>query len=258
MISKSHTKMKYEAGIDLEDLSVFYDFREADNEFLTSIGVSPRQTNNDNNSDNNDVEEDEIIMEDDGDEDWEDISNDDDDDEMADDAEGDDEEDDNLYDEYEEQLAQFGFTVTDLGELVLPNGRIIGHRALSRYYRQRVPTRKTSTAVVAARRAAGERIYDGQVYNIHGSDENNALALAKAGINPGIAAGRAAKGILVKGAGGVYTSLSIYRYRAVMRKQRREDKQGQRLWEKSKQNINRMDKKHNRLMNGVSVAHAAR
>merc|ERR1711865_419092 len=104
---------------------------------------------------------------------------------------------------------------------------------------------------------AGERLFNGHVINIHGLEENS-LALAKAGIKPGDAAGRAGNGILVKGEGGAYTSLSIYRYRAVMRKQRREDFQGKRLYERSKQNMNRMDKKANRLMNGVSVAHAKR
>lgn len=247
MISKRHAKLCYEAGIDLEDLSVFYDFTEADGEFLQSIGTNLAEKTDD------DTQEDEV-MEDDGDEDWEDIS---DDEDGASDADAGEEMEED--DQYGEQLAQFGFDVTELGELVLPNGRVIGHRALSRYYRQRVPSRDTnnSTAVVAARRAAGERLFNGQVINIHGMEENS-QTLAKAGIKPGAAAGRAGKGILVKGEGGAYTSLSIYRYRAVMRKQRREDKQGKRLYEKSKQNINRMDKKHNRLMNGVSVAHAAR
>ena len=74
-----------------------------------------------------------------------------------------------------------------------------------------------------------------------------------------MAAGRAGNGILVpSGAGGTYSQLSIYRYRAAVRKQRRGEVQGQRLHERTSQNINRMDKKHNRLMNGVSVAHAAR
>jgi len=243
MLSKSHTKLKYEAGVDLEDLSVFYDFAEADNEFLTSIGAKPRaQAQTDNNNDE--------VMEDDGDEDWEDVPDDD-----AEMGEGDDE--DDLYGEYEAQLAQFGFDINELGELILPNGRVIGHRALSRYYRQRAPTRNNSTAIVAARRAAGEVLFNGQVMNIHGSDENT-MALTKAGINPNVATGRAAKGILAKSSGGVYTSLSIYRYRAVVRKQRREDNQGHRLHHRQKTNMNKMDKKHNRLMNGVSVAHAAR
>jgi pre-60S factor REI1 len=234
MISKRHTKLKYEAGIDLEDLSVFYDFKEADNEFLRSIGVEKKTPE----------PSEDAVVEDDGDEDWEDVSE---DEEMAE-AEEDGGDDD--YDaEYEAQLAQFGFDVTELGELVLPNGRVIGHRALSRYYRQRVPSQNTSTAVVAARRAAGERLFNGQVINIHGSEQNS-LALARAGIKPGDAAGRAGKGILNMGAGGVYTSLSIYRYRAAMRKQRVEDKQFKRLHEKTSQNMNKMDKKHNRLMNG--------
>jgi pre-60S factor REI1 len=244
MISKRHTKLKYEAGIDLEDLSVFYDFTEADNEFLQSIGAK---------TDTNNPTDEGAIVEDDGDENWEDVSDDDVMDENDDNEPSDDEEDDG----FGEQLAQFGFDITELGELILPNGRVIGHRALSRYYKQRVPTRKTSTAVVAARRAAGERLLNGQVVNLHGSDEN-ALALTRAGISPAVAAGRAGNGILVKGAGGVYTSLSIYRYRAVMRKQRREDVQGKRIYERTYQNMNKMDKKGNRLTNNVSVAHAKR
>ena len=272
MISKRHTKLKYEAGIDLEDLTLFYDFAEADNEFLTSVGIeapparppaTAKQTVTGNTA--KDTEDDAVVTEeenddndDDDDAEWEDIS---DDEEMADadanEDDNDEDEDEALYDAYEEQLAQYGFDVNALGELVLPNGRVIGHRALSRYYKQRVPQNNTSTAVVAARRAAGERLFNGQVYNIHGTEEN-ALALAKAGICPSQAAGRAAKGILVKGEGGMYTSFSIYRYRAALRKQRRGDFKGKRIEEKTKQNINRMDKKHNRLMNGVSVAHAAR
>jgi pre-60S factor REI1 len=254
MISKRHTKLRYESGIDLEDLTVFYDFSEADNAFLQSVGVAARGGEGGGNidmvaADDNNGE----VVEDDGDEDWEDVS---DDEEMVQAAEpdgADDDDDDDLYDAYEEQLAQFGFDVTELGELVLPNGRVVGHRALSRYYRQRVPSRNESTAVVAARRAAGERLYNGQVYNIHGSEEN-ALALARAGIQPATASGRAGKGILVKGAGGVYTSLSIYRYRAVLRKQRRDDVKGKRLSDKTKQNINKMNKKHNKRKDEEGVA----
>ena len=36
MISKQHSKIRYEAGIDLEDLSVFYDFKEENERFLQS------------------------------------------------------------------------------------------------------------------------------------------------------------------------------------------------------------------------------
>ena len=121
MISKRHTKLKYEAGIDLEDLSVFYDFTEADNEFMKSIGATTRAKPVVSET------EDDAVMEDDGDEDWEDIS---DDEEMADDDDG--EDDEGIYDDYENHLAQYGFDVNDLGELVLPNGRVIPQRAPSR------------------------------------------------------------------------------------------------------------------------------
>ena len=64
-----------------------------------------------------------------------------------------------------------GFDVTPLGELVFPDGRIIGHRGLQRYYKQRLPQHsEQSTAVQAARKAAGERLYRGRVYNIGNGD----------------------------------------------------------------------------------------
>ena len=161
--------------------------------------------------------------------------------------------------------------MTPLGEIVFPDGRIIGHRGLKRYYKQRVISHEArSDAVRAAQLAAGERLYRGSVYQIgiSSNDEEtrscSSLALARAGLAPGMAAGRAGRGLLVPvhGAAGAaaatYSQVSIYRYRAAVRKQRRGDWQGQRLHDKSNQNMNRMDKKHNRLMNNVSVAHAAR
>ena len=98
--------------------------------------------------------------------------------------------------------------------------------------------------------AAGERIYGGQVINI------NQYNLKSEDVQG------AGKGILVpiKQDGGVagFSTLSLYRYRAAVRKQRQGDEKGKRIREKTFQNMNKMDKKHNRLMNGVSVAHAAR
>ena len=241
MISKRHTKLKYEAGVDLEDLELFYDFTEADNEFYKSIGattradtVIPEATTTTKATAEPDDDE---VMEDDGDEDWEDIS--DDEEEVAG-KQASNDDDEEMQDAYERHLAQFGFDVNALGELVLPSGRVIGHRALSRYYKQRVPNTNTSTALVAARRAAGERLFNGQVINIHGSDENS-MALTRAGINPDAAAGRAGKGILTMGKGGVYSSVSIYRFRAVVRKQRREDHQGKRIQERTRLNMNHME-----------------
>eukprot|EP00525_Craspedostauros_australis_P013481 CAMPEP_0198121600 /NCGR_PEP_ID=MMETSP1442-20131203/32568_1 /TAXON_ID= /ORGANISM="Craspedostauros australis, Strain CCMP3328" /LENGTH=86 /DNA_ID=CAMNT_0043780441 /DNA_START=21 /DNA_END=277 /DNA_ORIENTATION=- len=56
---------------------------------------------------------------------------------MSDDGNNDDDDDEALYRGYEEEIARFGLDVTALGELVFPDGRIIGHRALKKYYDQR-------------------------------------------------------------------------------------------------------------------------
>jgi len=66
-------------------------------------------------------------------------------------------------------------------------------------------------------------------------------------------------GILVRDAGSKsFSAISLYRYKAVIKKSRREEARGKRLHQKTALNINRMGKKDNRLMNGVSVAHAKR
>ena len=198
---------------------------------------------------------------------WEDVSDDDEDGEDDDDN-LDMDDDDDMYRDYEEEVARMGWKVSPLGELIFPDGRIIGHRGLRRYYKQRLSQHKeTSVAVTAARQAAGERLYRGRVYNIgyNGSagvrnDERSetSLALALVGIAPGTAEGRAGKGILVTTSSGTYSQVSVYRYCAAVRKQRRQLRQGQQLVQRSTTNINRMDKKANRLMNNVSVAHAQR
>jgi pre-60S factor REI1 len=244
MISSNHTKLRYEAGWDLEDLAVFYDFEETNADFMQ------RLHRKDEVGSDMTVEEAEPNDEDG----WEDIS----DDEAEMEEEDPDEDDESLYEGYEDEVARMGFDVTPLGELVFPDGRIVGHRSLMRYYRQRPRPQRDSTAVVAARSAAGERLYRGKVYNVNPEESSKALTLAKAGISPSLAAGRAGKGILVASGNGTWSQLSVYRYRAAIRKQRRGERQGKRLYEKTQQNMNRMDKKANRLMNDVSVARAPR
>jgi pre-60S factor REI1 len=246
MISTRHTKIRYERGIDLEEFDPFYDFSEADAEFLGHEAKNKQE----------EVLQD--VVNDDGEAEWEDVS-DDEDEEMLEPTQEEDE-DEGLYADYQDEIARFGFNVTPLGELVFPDGRIVGHRGLARYYKQRIPTSGESTAVVSARRAASERLYRGRVYTVGEEGEtsqSSALVLARAGINPATAGGRAGKGVLVPAAGG-YTALSLYRYKAVIRKARRDNARGQRLEHKTTININRMDKKANRLMNNVSVAHAQR
>jgi pre-60S factor REI1 len=263
MHNKNHTKLRYEISVDLEDLDVFYDFTDADQAFLKST-IHPRLQGP------SEVSDDDMVNEDDDEEnvddlDWEDVS---------DDEEGGDEDDDEmdgdeeLYHGYEEEVARMGWKVTPLGELIFPDGRIMGHRGLRRYYKQRLSQHKeTSVAVSAARQAAGERLYRGRVYNIgyNGNAASNDsefseknVALAIMGISPGMAAGRAGKGILVTSPSGTYSQVSVYRYRAAICKQRRQMRQGRQLVQRTTANLNRMDKKANRLMNNVSVAHAQR
>ncbi|GAX13322.1 pre-60S factor REI1 [Fistulifera solaris] len=251
MISKRHTKLRYEPDIDLEEFAVFYDFAEADAEYLGRPSSEKKTV---------DAEMEEVSGDD---EDWEDIS---DDEVAAMDVEDDDHDNEVMDNDFDEAIARMGFDVTALGELVLPDGRIIGHRLYRRYYKQRAPRTNTSNeAVNAARLAASERLYRGKVYRIgYQGDRNSSndpssgmTALMKAGIAPGMAAGRAGKGLLVK-SGGSFTAMSIYRYQAAMRKQRKGDVKGLNLYNRTSLNMNRMDKKHNRLMNGVSVAHAKR
>lgn len=262
MVNSKHCKLKYEAGIDLEEFDVFYDFTADDEAFLQAgIGNYKRRNKKRVEKETDEDEEMEVIDEDEMDEDdgeWEDVDS---DEEME----------DGLYAAYQDEITRHGFDVTPLGELVFPDGRIIGHRGLSRYYKQRFTAEDDRTSVMAARRANGERLLNGQVYDTyamrHGNgnnqDNSTALQLAKAGLAVGAARGRAGKGILVASGNGPsgaqsYTALSLYRYKAAVKKARKEEFKGRKLQERTSLPMNKMDKKANRLMNGVSVAHAAR
>mmetsp|Transcript_24756 Transcript_24756/g.35993 ORF Transcript_24756/g.35993 Transcript_24756/m.35993 type:complete len:474 (+) Transcript_24756:143-1564(+) len=277
MIAKRHTKIRYEDGVDMDEFDVFYDFTSADAEFL---GVGEEEVRAKRKIKMEEMQQRQMEEEEEDDDDesgeWEDISDDEednnDDTEMKD-AEDDDEEEEYDYQGYEEEIAKHGFDVTPLGELIFPDGRIIGHRGLARYYKQRiVPENKNNTAVVSAKKAAGERLYRGRVYDMYapptttegdGEESSSALAVSRAGAGGenaifARAQGRGGNGVLVKSKQGSYTALSLYRYRAAVRKQRKGEEQGLRLQYRQKMNMNKMDKKANRLMNGVSVAHAAR
>ncbi|CAJ1943531.1 unnamed protein product [Cylindrotheca closterium] len=230
MISTRHTKLRYEQGF-WEELDPFYDFTRDNQNFMGD-------SNNDEKGEevaSNNIKN--IAVTDDDDEDWEDVSETgDDDDDSAREFRG-----------YEKEIARFGLDITPLGELVFPDGRIVGHRALHKYYKQNIRSTATNDAVVAAKTAAGERMYEGRVVNIKSP-------------LPAETNGGSGKGILVplKGGPEAFSALSLYRYTAAVRKQRVDDDKGRRLKYRTTQNMNRMDKKANRLMNGVSVAHAAR
>mmetsp|Transcript_32755 Transcript_32755/g.68640 ORF Transcript_32755/g.68640 Transcript_32755/m.68640 type:complete len:499 (-) Transcript_32755:75-1571(-) len=253
MKDKEHCKILYERGVDQEEFDVFYDFSEANREFL---GTSATKINRDITD----------AMEED-DEGWEDV--DDDDGEGWEDASMKEEDDDDLHAAYENEIASHGFDITPLGELIFPDGRIVGHRALSRYYKQRfAPDRTERVAVRHAKDAAGDRLYQGRVVNLYqmraeaeaegGGEQTTALA-AMGRMAGSIPTGRSGKGILVAGEGkGGFTSLSLYRYRAVVKKQRRDDARGQRLQYRQRMNMNKMDKKGNNIMTGVVTALAPR
>jgi pre-60S factor REI1 len=246
MRDKRHCKVLYERGVDMEEFDVFYDFEEANREFL---GISEEKV------------EEEVSEAEGGDEQWEDV---DEDEDM--------EEEDDLYAAYQEEIASHGFDITPLGELIFPDGRIIGHRGLARYYKQRfAPDRMERAAVRAARVAAGDRIYGGRVVNLYRlqgeaqqestSNGGEGSAIVSMGRMSGsIPSGRNGKGILVSAgqSSGGFTSLSLYRYRAAIKKQRREDDKGRRLQYRTKQNMNKMNKKGNIIMTGFSTSHAPR
>jgi len=244
MKDKEHCKVRYERGVDQEEFEVFYDFEKANRAFL---GSTKR------------VVEGGDAMEEGDDDGWEDVDS----DEEADVAmkEGDE---DDLYDAYQQEIATHGFDITPLGELIFPDGRIVGHRGLARYYKQRfAPDRTERTAVKHATEAAADRLYEGRVVNLYQlrngyADENGdgTTAVAAMGRMAGsIPVGRNGRGILINGGGpGGFTSLSLYRYRAAMKKQRTQEKQGERAALRHRMNTNKMDKKHNNLMTGVCTA----
>jgi len=266
MIDTGHCKLAYERNVDLEDLSVFYDFEAVNAEFL---GRKPSNDDNEQEQKEDEKEEMEVDTEENGEDgqndgDWEDVSD--------EDMDENDEED--LYVGYEEQILNMGFDVTPLGELIFPDGRIVGHRSLRRYYKQRArSSRSDNVAVVAARSAAHERLYRGRVYSLdpqlsrnQKKDASSLAITSPLAAHPlsAATAGRSGKGLLVpinNSTGGVsqsFSQVSIYRYRAAVRKQRRGRDVGQRRLNKTRQNINRMDKKANNLMNGVIVPKAPR
>lgn len=272
MINSNHCKLRYEAGVDLEEFDVFYDFTADDIEFLNAgIGNHKKKKGGkkvDDVTTSSPVSSDQPMEitdegEDEDSDEWEDVDSDDE------------KEDDGLYAAYEDEVARHGFNISSLGELIFPDGRIIGHRGLKRYYDQRFTAEDLRTSVVAARRARGEMLHNGRVYDTYGmrqnaggegnagQEVNNAgiLALKKAGLTMGSVQGRAGKGILVSsGVSGAasFTALSLYRMKAALKKAKTEEFRGRRLQQRTTLPMNKMDKKANRLFNNVSVAHAPR
>jgi len=246
MIDSRHTKLLYEEGVDLWEYEPFYDFSEANKEFWESWGGKKPSGNTIKirseelpNAQGMDEEGDDLDNSE-----WEDVT----------DSEKDEDEDD--YEDYAAHISKHGFDVTPLGELIFPDGRVVGHRALSRYYKQRITPMQERAAVRAARVAAAER------YLPPGTNPSEILRAAPSNKpTRGSAAvyklGRDQTGILVPTGSG-FTTLSLYRHKAVVKKARREEAKSRRMQQRTTLPINKMDKKGNRLITNVSVAHAPR
>lgn len=243
MIAKQHCKLRYEENIDLEEFEVFYDFEKANKDYLDEQQQYQNKTHT-NTSAKKDISD--ADMDDDSDDEWEDVE--------------DDEETDDMYDGYTDALVTNGFGVTELGELILPSGKVIGHRTLSKYYNQKfAPERTTENAQTAVSAVLQDRYYNPTNYD----DDSVAV------VNSNLPSGRVmqnvinrsnvnCKGILVGSSGGGFSAVSLYRYRAAVKKSRLGEAQGHRAYMKYKNNGNKFDKKGNRLVTNVSVAHALR
>jgi len=222
MIDTRHCKLKYEEGIDMHEYEPFYDYEEANREFLEHFNGPSSMENED---------DDQELMDDDDDDNWEDVEDEDDDISME--------------DYYQNQVLKRGFDVTELGELIFPDGRIVGHRSLAKYYKQHYSANHTdSPAVSAYMRSLNMKP------NQHLKGHGILVPSQKAASNGAI--------VTIERGLANYTALSVYRYKAVIKKQRRQDSSGFRKYQKYYNRHNRFDKKGNRIMNGVSVAHAKR
>jgi pre-60S factor REI1 len=260
MVDTRHTKICYEEGVDLWEYEPFYDFSEANKEFWAAWGSKPTKRTKkkkkqsetdagvkvaakDTGGDDNEMDDDDSTQ-------WEDVTDDENEDDSMDlEEKG---SDDDEFEDYASNIAQHGFGVTPLGELIFPDGRVVGHRAMSRYYKQRILPQTERVAVRAARLAAsGGALEDSPASaRTHGT-VNQKLSRDQAGVL--VRAGNGGSGTK-----GGFTSLSLYRHQALVKKARREESKSRRFRERVAYPINKLDKKANRIMNNVSVAHAPR
>jgi len=119
---------------------------------------------------------------------------------------------------------------------------------LRRYYKRKVRTGEVSTAVHLQQKT-----------NIAKGTLTSWERMKREGAGSGGGIGRAGAGVLqTTGSSGKLAVASLYKFRATVRKARKMETIKRKEIERKFNNANRMDKKANRLMNGVSVAHAKR
>ena len=266
MIAKGHCKLRYEEGIDLDEWEVFYDFSEDNAQFLEQ-----KQRERQNRKSKNKYEnQSEIGVKDNSDDHDHDDNHDDSDDEWEDMSDRDEDDDTYTYendemDGYQDAISNHGFGVTALGELILPSGKVIGHRTLAKYYNQKFAPEQTSV-----RKTAVQAVLE-DTYGFGACSDNRLTCTATTlSTNTGSISGRmlqqiskggsggSGKGILVANKGGGFSAISMYRYRAAVRKSQKGEAKWYRHQGKVRNNGNKFDKKGNRMMTGVSVAHAKR
>jgi len=237
MIAKGHCKIRYEEGVDLDEWEVFYDFTQDNLNFLkeNKMKKSMKALLLTNQAEDENGEDDD----DDDDDAWEDVS--DDEDDMG---------------GYRDIIESHGFGVTELGELILPSGKVIGHRTLAKYYNQKFAPEQSGTRTTAVRAVLQDTYGFGYEQNMALTTTSSLSGISGRRLQS--AGGGSGKGILVANKGEGFSALSMYRYRAAVKKSYKQESAWHRQQGKVRNNGNKFDKKGNRLITGVSVAHAKR
>ena len=160
MISKSHCKLLYEEGEDLHEFSDFYDFTSTWKKRKRSLKKKQNTSTTSSSVENKEIvtEEEPVLGEEDDDDedDW--VTDDEemeDDEDIGEDGSVSDSEEESDYDDDAAYIASSG-------ELVLPNGRILGHRQYKRLYKQkfRRTPEEVSEALVAVRSEKHSKMVD--------------------------------------------------------------------------------------------------
>ncbi|GAB5031566.1 c2h2-type zinc finger-containing protein [Nannochloropsis oceanica] len=156
MHSKSHCKLLYEEGEDLHEFRLFYDFSASH----ALPPCSKKMTRGKFKAQEDGMDDDEQSLET-VDSDYEEVSGDGDEGMEADKGEDEDDEDEDV----EQMLRQMALQVSELGELMLPDGRCLGRREYQRYYKQRYRPEDVRSSLVASKHESAGRLWPGMESN---------------------------------------------------------------------------------------------
>ena len=155
MHAKSHCKLLYEEGEDLHEFRPFYDFSAS----YALPPCSKKMTRGKVKAQERRMDDDEQSLET-VDSDYEEVSGDEDEGMIVGREESEDE-DDEEDEDVEQMLRQGALQVSELGELMLPDGRCLGRREYQRYYKQRYRPEDTRSSLVASKHEAAGRMGPG-------------------------------------------------------------------------------------------------